>query len=220
MIKARILLSVAALVPGVFVMQSTGSASVAVVDFERAIADTPEGKDAINKLNAFGVERRTAIDNKVKQAEELANRIRVQSSVVSDNARTQMTRDLQAAQTEIETMQEEAQNKLNQMRQDLLNPVEAKTVRAVAAYANERGLKIVLDASALRNELVYVHDTADITSEIIRRLVADAGKSGPSNVLLAPRESLEVHMARSFNKKWSLQGDFLKNIQLGSEARH
>jgi outer membrane protein len=219
MIRTRLLLSLAALVPGVFLMQSTGSASVAVVDFERAIADTPEGKDAINKLNTFSTERRTAIENKLKQAEDLASRIRAQGNVVSDNARAQMSRDLQAAQTELETMQEDARNRLNQMRQELLNPVEAKTVRAVTAYANERGLKIVLDASALRNELIYVHDTADITSEIIRRLVADAGKSGPSNVLLAPRDSLEVHMARSFNRKWSLEGEFLKNIRLGSEAR-
>jgi hypothetical protein len=44
---------------------------------------------------------------------------------------------------------------------------------AVRAYANEHSLKIVLDASALQNGLVYVHDTADITTEIIRRIASN-----------------------------------------------
>ena len=207
--KTRILLSLAALVPGVFLMQSTGTASVAVVDFDRAVADTPEGKDAITKLNAFGTERRTAIENKVKQAEEMAGRVRDQGRALSDAARTQLTRDLQTAQTEIETMQEEAQNKLNQMRQELLAPVEARTARTVSAYASERGLKIVLDASALRDGLLYVHDTADITSEIIRRIAADVRKSGPSYALIPPRDNSEDPMARAFDRQW-FRGDFLK----------
>src|SRR5687767_1716037 len=115
--KTRILLTLAALVPGMFLVQSTGSAAVAVVDFDRAVADTPEGKDAISKLNAFGIERRTAIESKAKQAGELANRIRTQGNILNQNARTQLTNELQAAESEVETMQEDAQNKLNQMRQ-------------------------------------------------------------------------------------------------------
>lgn len=218
MMKTRLLLSLAAFVPGIYLVQSTGSASVAVIDFDRVVADTPEGKDAISKLNAFGTERRTAIENKVKQADELADRVREQGRVLSDAARTQLTKDLQTAQTEIETMQEEAQNKLNQMRQELLVPVEAKTARAVSAYASERGLKIVLDASVLRDGLVYVHDTADLTSEIIRRIAADVRKSGPPYALFPPRHSSEDPMARAFDREW-FQGDFLnRNLHFASEA--
>src|SRR5688572_17769588 len=192
-----------------FLVQSTGSAAVAVVDFDRAVADTPEGKDAISKLNAFGIERRTAIESKAKQAGELANRIRTQGNILNQNARTQLTNELQAAETEVETMQEDAQNKLNQMRQDLLVPVETKTQRAISTYASERGLKIVLDASAIRGGLVYVHDTADITSEIIRRIAADVRKSGPAYALFAPRESSPDPMARAFDRQW-FDGEFLK----------
>ena len=41
---------------------------------------------------------------------------------------------------------------------------------AVTAYAAEHSLKIVLDASVLQSGIVYFHDTADITTEIIRRI--------------------------------------------------
>jgi hypothetical protein len=70
-------------------------------------------------------------------------------------------------------MADEIQKKLAQMQQELLAPVEQKTAMAVSAYANEHSVKIVLDASTLHNGLVYVHDTADITTEIIRRIASD-----------------------------------------------
>jgi len=38
---------------------------------------------------------------------------------------------------------------------------------------SEHGVKIVLDSSALQGGLLYVHDTADITTEIIRRIASD-----------------------------------------------
>ena len=177
--KTNVLLA-ALLVPGMFMMQS-GAAAVAVVDLDRAIANTQEGKDALSKLNAFSTERRTAIQSKAKEADDLANRLRTQGRVITDSARDQLAQQLDAAQSEIETMQENAQNKLDQMRQELLAPVERKTAAAVTAYATERGLKIVLDASALRGGLVYVHDTADITSEIIRRVAANWPESGAKN---------------------------------------
>lgn len=185
--KGNVLLA-ALLVPGMFMMQS-GVAAVAVVDLDRAVANTQEGKDAISKLNAFRAERRTAIETKAKAASDLANRLRTQGRVITESAREQLAQQLDTAQTEIETMQEDAQNKLDQMTRDLLAPVERKTAAAVTAYATERGLKIVLDASTLQGGLLYVHDTADITSEIIRRIAANWPESGPRNALAVPSQN-------------------------------
>jgi Skp family chaperone for outer membrane proteins len=90
-------------------------------------------------------------------------------------------------------MQEDAQRKIAQMRQELLVPVEQKTAMAVSAYAAEHGVKIVLDASALQGGLVYVHDTADITSEIIRRIASD---------LQAPKQHAAAQPDRLLNRNW------------------
>src|SRR5205085_285635 len=112
----------------------------------------------------------TAIQKKQKEADDLEIRLKTQDRVLNAATRTQLTQDLQSAQASVQTMGDEAQKKLNQMRQELLTPVEQKTAMAVSMYAAEHSLKIVLDASTLQNGLVYVHDTADITTEIIRRI--------------------------------------------------
>jgi Skp family chaperone for outer membrane proteins len=188
--KASVLLAVVTLVPGMFLMQASGVSPVMVVDFDRAVASTPEGKDAITKLNAFGTEQRAAIDKKIKEAQEIENRLQSQGQVLSAAARTNLTRDLEAARSEIQTMGESAEKKMIEMQQQLLVPVEQKTRMAVSAYAAENSVKIVLDASTLQNGLLYVNDTADITTEIIRRIATDIRQGNRLDASLRSKERL------------------------------
>jgi Skp family chaperone for outer membrane proteins len=192
--KTTMLLAVATLVPGLFLMQASGGSSVAVIDFARAVSEAPGGKDAIAKLDTFQKEQLTAMEGKQKEADVIENRLRVQAPVLTEATRTQLTRDLETARTAIQTMGQDAQQKLAQMEQELLRPVEQKTTMAVTAYAAEHSLKIVLDASVLQGGIVYAHDTADITSEIIRRIAGDLQTPSQLN---ASSES-----QRFLNRKW------------------
>lgn len=171
--KSFVLLAAATLVPGMFLMQASGGSSVAVIDFERAVSEAPGGKDALDKLNSFAKDQSTAIAKKQQEADDMANRLRTQDRALSEAARTQLNKDLQAAEVSIQASTDNAQKQLTQMRQELLAPIEQRTAMAVSAYANEHSVKIVLDASQLGAGLVYVHDTADITTEIIRRIATD-----------------------------------------------
>jgi outer membrane protein len=171
--KTTAFFAIATLVPGIFLMQANGGTSVAVIDFDRAVSEAPGGKEAMTKITTFRNEQVTAIQTKQQEADAIETRLRNQAGVLNEATRTQLTKDLQTAQASVQTMGDDAEKKLSQMRQELLAPVEQKTAMAVSAYANEHSLKIVLDASALQNGLVYVHDTADITTEIIRRIASN-----------------------------------------------
>jgi outer membrane protein len=190
--KVSALFAIAAVIPGMFLVQASGGTTVAVVDFRRAVVETPEGKSAVTKLNAFGTEQETAIKQKIKEADDLESQIRAQNGVRSDSARAQMQRDLDAARADIQSMGEDAQNKFDQLEDQLLGPVQLRTATAVRGYATEHGLRIVLDASVLRDGLFYVHDTADITSEIIRRIASDLNRTGEqhASVVETPQEKI------------------------------
>jgi Skp family chaperone for outer membrane proteins len=190
--KTTVLVGIATLIPGMFLMQANGGSPVAVIDFEQAVSEAPGGKDALDKLNNFANDQRTAIAKKQQEADDLANKLRTQDRGLSEASRTQLNKDLQTAEASVQTMADSAQTKLAQMRTELLTPIEQKTAMAVSAYASEHSVKIVLDASTLQNGLVYVHDTADITSEIIRRIASDLenhrehASIGPENLLNRP----------------------------------
>jgi len=102
-------------------------------------------------------------------------------------------------------MGQEAQKKLDQMQDELLAPVEGKMTTAVNAYAAERGVQIVLNSSVLRNGLVYVHDTADITTEIVRRMAVNAKGMPPRQDHESVAEQLHEQFA---SRKWG-QAAFL-----------
>ncbi len=178
--RRTMLLAMTALVPGVFLMQTVGSSSVAVVDVDRAVAESA-GKDAITKLNAFAADQKVAIDKEAKEAQDLENRLRVQDRALSTAARDQLTKSLEDAQAAVEKLSTEAQDKYDKMQQEVLGPAQQKTIAAINTYAAEHSVKIVLDASVLRNGLVYVNDTADITSEIIRRIAANLENPNQKN---------------------------------------
>jgi Skp family chaperone for outer membrane proteins len=191
--KTTLFLTIVTLVPGLFLMQASGNSSVAVVDFERAVTEAPGGRAAIEKLNTFSNEQMTAITQKQQEAEALASRLRTQDRALSEATRTQLNNDLRTAEASLQTMTDDAQKKLAEMRQQLLAPVEQKTAMAVSAYANEHSVKIVLDASALQSGLLYVHDTADITTEIIRRIATD---------LENHREHASLQPDKLLNRDW------------------
>jgi Skp family chaperone for outer membrane proteins len=153
-------------------MQSTGSSSVAVVDVDRAVEETA-GKAALAQINEFAAQQKDAIDKKAKEAEALETRLRVQDRALSTAARDQLAKNLADAQAAVEKMSDEAQKKLDEMSQNLLGPAQQKTIEAINNYANQNSIKVVFDRSILRNGLVYVNDTADITTEIIRRIAAN-----------------------------------------------
>jgi outer membrane protein len=196
--KTSVLVAIVTLVPGLFLMQASGGSSVAVIDFERIVSEAPGGKDALDKLNAFTTDQRAAIAKKQQETDDLANKLRTQDRALSETARTQLNKDLQTAEVTLQTMADDAQKKLAQMRLELLTPVEQKAAMAVSAYANEHSVKIVLDSSSLQNGLVYVHDTADITTEIIRRIASD---------LENHRDHASLNSEKFLNRTW-LKADF------------
>jgi len=189
--KTSLFLLAATMLPGIFLMQASGGPNVVVVDFERAVSDAPGGKDAITKITTYRNEQLAAIAAKQKEVDEIETRLRVQARTLTDDTRTQLTRNLETTRSTIQTMGEEAQKKIGEMQDQLITPIEQKTAMAVNAYANERGVKIVLDAAALQNGLVYVHPTADITTEIVRRIASDLRNPTQQDASL-----------RLLNRKW------------------
>ena len=192
--KTTLFLAAATLLPGIFLMQASGGPAVVVVDFDRAVSDAPGAKDAITKLTTFRDEKLAALNAKQKEAIDLENRLRVQGGTLSETARTQLTRNLETTRNELQTLGEQSEKQIAEMRQKLIAPIEQKTAMAVSAYAQEHAVKIVLDASTLQGDLVYVHDTADITTEIIRRIASDLQKP--------IQQDASVRSERLLNRKW------------------
>jgi outer membrane protein len=169
------------LVPAALLAQAPAAApagtKVAVIDMQRAIVENAEGKKAQDQFVAEVTKRQGDFDKKQKALDEAQTKLRTQDKALSDAAKAELTKQIDQLTTEMNRMNEDAQKDLGTMQQDLLRPIADRTQRVLNAYAQESGLSVVFDVSNQASPIVYVSDLTDITSEIIRRVDAEAGKA-------------------------------------------
>src|SRR5881397_2650477 len=108
----------------ILIFSATGFAQskIAVIDFERAVVGSAEGKKAEAKFNAKLEERRTEIEKKQKELDEKQTQLKAQDRVLSDTAKTELARDIDRRTTDLQRSNEDAQKELDAMRQELLGP--------------------------------------------------------------------------------------------------
>jgi outer membrane protein len=160
-----------------------GASKIAVVDFERAVTGTADGKKAAEQFQGEIAKRQTAMQAKNKQGQDIQTKLQTQDKVLSDAQKAEYTKQLEALQTELTRDNEDAQRELGDMQQKLFAPIADRVKQAIDQYAAENGFGLVLDTSSQYNNIMHWSDVADITTEIIRRVDATAPKTSTS----APR---------------------------------
>src|SRR5712691_6114850 len=156
---------------------ATGAAKVAVVDFQRAITENSEGKKAQESFLAEITKRQSDFDKKQKSLDDAQSKLRTQEKVLDDSAKANLSKQIDQTTTELNRMNEDAQKELGDLQQKLFRPIAERTQKVLQAYAAETGFGVVFDISGQTNSIIYYQDVSDITTEIIRRVDAEAGKT-------------------------------------------
>src|SRR5687767_9918067 len=98
-------------------------AKIGIVDFERAVVESAEGKQSQAKWDAKLVEKQKEVEKRRKELEGIQTKLQTQEKVLSDAVKAGMQRDLERGQTELTRISEDAQKELETLRNDLLQPI-------------------------------------------------------------------------------------------------
>jgi Skp family chaperone for outer membrane proteins len=111
---------------------------------QRAFADSAEGKAGIARLAALEEKhaREIAAKNKALQSQE--QRLQETGAVLSDQARTQQTRELEKFRVDVQRFIQEAQAELVGAQRDIESAFVVKLRPAVEQVAKARGLQLVV----------------------------------------------------------------------------
>jgi outer membrane protein len=169
--------AVALLLPGTLAAQST---KVAVVDMERAIVQSVDGKKAETSFTTRLEELRKNVEGKQKAIEDAQNKLKTQDRVLDESVRAERTRDIERQQTELARVQEDAQRELETLRTDLMRPIAQIAEKVLQTYAQEEGFTVIIDRSTPQNEsIIYVNPQVEITETITKRIDAELAKAAP-----------------------------------------
>ena len=166
---------------------AAGPSRIGVIDFNRAVVESADGKKAaeaikgeMSKLEADFTKAQGELESMQKEAQSKA-------SVLSDAAKAELATKIDRKNVELTRINEDAQKQMSDLQERHFGPIAQAISKEVSAYASEQGLALVLDGSMQPSNIIFANDIADITTEIIRRYNANAGKT--SSAPAAPKTS-------------------------------
>ncbi|MEI6668624.1 MAG: OmpH family outer membrane protein [Acidobacteriota bacterium] len=150
-------------------------ARFAFLNIQRIAAESAEGKASSTRLEQLRAKKATDLNDKNKQVESL--QAKQKSSVMSDDARLQVQRDIDKLQVEIQRTTQDAQQELQDMQNELQLEFQRKIAPIIQQVATERSIQMLFSQGD--SGLVWADAGLDLTAEVIRRFdtVAAASKA-------------------------------------------
>ena len=142
------------------------ASGVAVVDFQRAVNETTEGKGAQERLDTMYSSRKAELERMKSELEREIEDFEARALILSDSARREAEQKLTQKQSSFQEKYVTYEQEMQQTYYSMLEDLDTKMRAIVDKIAKEKGYDIVIDKAAL----VYVGPGAlDITSALIQR---------------------------------------------------
>jgi outer membrane protein len=145
-------------IAGLAAAQTPSPAKVAIINAQKAVADTEEIKKAQTALEAKYRPRQQSIENLQRELQS------IQQQAAAPNLAPAREADLQATftqkQKQLQRLGEDLQADVNAERQDVLGKAGRQMTEIVKKIAEERGLDVVIDVT----NTLYYKPTLEITA--------------------------------------------------------
>ncbi len=159
-VRSVLLLAAAALAPiATANAQAIAPAKVAIINAQKAVADTQEIKKAQTALETKYRPRQDAISALQTQLQTIQQQLSVQN--IPPDREAQLRADGVLKQKELQRLSEDLQSDVNNERQDILSRAGRQMTEVVKKIAEERGLDVVVDTT----NTIYYKPALEITPE-------------------------------------------------------
>jgi len=159
-VRSVLLLAAAAFAPVVSASaQAIAPAKVAIINAQKAVADTGEIKKAQTTLETKYRPRQEAIQALQNQLQKIQQQLGVQN--IAPDREAQLRADGVTKQKELQRLTEDLQSDVNNERQDILGKAGRQMTEVVKKIAEERGIDVVVDTT----NTIYFKPALEITTE-------------------------------------------------------
>jgi outer membrane protein len=143
-------------------------AKIAFINIQAIAANSSAGKEASKRLAELNTKKAAEISDKNKQLQAAQTKLNTGGAVLSESARTQLEKDIDRMQRDIQFSSQNAQAEMNDLQNELQGEFQQKLLPLVKAIAEEKGLQAVF--SIQDSGVAYWDPGLDISDEVIKRL--------------------------------------------------
>jgi len=141
------------------------------INMQVIVSESKLGKQGSEQMNAFSAKINGDLSGKQKAIADLQKDIQSQSTVLQASALAAKQSQLESLTRQFQFDQQEAQAKVTELNQQLLDNFEQKVLPIIEALAKEKNLYAVWSAGD-NTGLAYAYAGLDPSQEVVKRLDA------------------------------------------------
>ena len=146
---------------------TTAPTKVGVIQIQAALAATKEGQKAAAELETKMGPRKKELDGKQGEIKDLQERLQRGGNTLSDSAKEDLTRNIDAKTKSYNREIEDAQAELQEEQQKVVNALGQKMMAVIDKYAQQNSFAVILDVSNQNTPVLYASNAVDVTKDII-----------------------------------------------------
>lgn len=147
-------------------------ARIAFVNLQYVFATSREGKAAATELQALQDKKQADITAKTKEVQALEQKLTQGVTLMNDEARGRLERDVARAKVDFERLVQDSQAEVEERQQQFQRAFSRRLFPAIGEVARERNLWAVFSLD--RDNLLWHNTAMDVSDEVVTRL--DAGR--------------------------------------------
>ena len=155
---------------------------IAVINMQTALAETNDGKKAVNDLRAKFGPKDQEFQKRTQELQAKQEDLRKRQNTMSDDARAKLEADIAAISRNLQRDSDDAKQDMEQEEQKMVQELGGKIMQVINKYATDNQYAMVFDVSGQPNNIMFASATADITRDII----ALYDKSAPTTPTAPP----------------------------------
>lgn len=163
-------LAFSALVPRVSEAQA---AKIAVVDLQRAINETEDGRKAKDRLKKLFESRQQGLDKKQQDLKKLKDELDTQKNVLSRDALDAKVESYQKQLVELQQVYVEYQRELAEKEGELTKSIVERMEKILRRIGQTDGYSLIVERG--ESGVIYVPTNLDLTDVLIQRYNAGEG---------------------------------------------
>ncbi|MFW6066875.1 MAG: OmpH family outer membrane protein [Myxococcota bacterium] len=147
--------------------QAHAQAKIGVVDLQRAMSETEDGRRAKARLQRLFKQRQQRLNSKQAELKKMKEEIERQKDVLSRNALQQRLESYQEAFVQLQTVYVEYQRELAKKEAELTKSILEKMQQILRRIGQAKGYQLIVEVN--EGGVIWAPNHLDLTDEVIQR---------------------------------------------------
>jgi outer membrane protein len=164
---------------------SAQATKIGVVDLQRAINETEDGRKAKERLKKLFESRQQGLDKKQTELKKLKDELEQQKNVLSRDVLETKVESYQKQLVELQQVYVENQKELAEKEGELTKDIVARMEKILRRIGQTDGYSLIVERG--ESGVIFVPTNLDLTDVVIQRYNAGEGAEGGAKPAAAPK---------------------------------